>query len=410
MKLPAIRGEIGVWKYYVSTMSFSDIANHVKQINDELHKSTTLSKMIQRSITDNYKKITSYILNQNERFFNSLVLAVYDGNPEWVEVEISYEDGEEFFNMGFLKLSGTEKIFPVDGQHRAEGIKKALEEDSNLADQRVPVIFIGHSTDEEGMQTTRRLFSTLNRYAKPVSMRDIIALDEDDVVAIVTRELLVNHPLFKNDRVFDSKGKPIPENNKKAFTSVITLYDCNKELLKQFKSLQGIRTPLSDYQRLRPTDDDIEAFKVYVFNYWRLFSENLNVIKEFTSSDGDTPAETFRNRDNGGHLLFRPIGLLPFVTASLEIKRRNEQSSLEEIMSNFNNISMILNDRPWIKFLWNDHEKKVISGDNQLVKLLLLYMFNPELLRENEKNSLDAKYRGKIGDTREAHDVLQQIR
>lgn len=57
MKLPAIRGEIGVWKYYVSTMSFSDIANHVKEINDELHKSTTLSKMIQRSITDNYKKL-----------------------------------------------------------------------------------------------------------------------------------------------------------------------------------------------------------------------------------------------------------------------------------------------------------------------------------------------------------------
>lgn len=101
LKLPAIRGNIGVWTYYVSTMSFSDISKYVKEINDELHKSTTLSEMIQRSITNNYKNIKKYILNQDERFFNSLVLAVYAGNPQWVEVEIDYDDGEEFFNMGF---------------------------------------------------------------------------------------------------------------------------------------------------------------------------------------------------------------------------------------------------------------------------------------------------------------------
>lgn len=49
-----------------------------------------------------------------------------------------------------MQLTGREKIFPVDGQHRAEGIKKALDEDSSLATQSVPVIFIGHSTDDRG--------------------------------------------------------------------------------------------------------------------------------------------------------------------------------------------------------------------------------------------------------------------
>lgn len=54
------------------------------------------------------------------------------------------------------------------------------------------------------MQRSRRLFSTLNRYAKPVSMRDIIALDEDDVVAIASRDLIDTHPLFARDRLLDS--------------------------------------------------------------------------------------------------------------------------------------------------------------------------------------------------------------
>ncbi|WP_339295635.1 DNA sulfur modification protein DndB [Paenibacillus sp. FSL W7-1279] len=409
MKLPAIRGKIGVWNYYVSTMSFRDVALYVKEINDELHKSTTLSKMIQRSITDNYKKIKSYILNQDERFFNSLVLAVYDGHPQWVEVEINYDDGEEFFNMGFLRLNGEEKIFPVDGQHRAEGIKRAIEEDESLSTQTVPVIFIGHSTDEEGMQRTRRLFSTLNRYAKPVSMRDIIALDEDDVVAIATRELLVDHPLFENDRVLDSKGKPIPDTNKLALTSVITLYDCNKELLKSFKTINNNKIALADYLRLRPSDEEIELFKQYVFEYWDEFVAHLTVIQEFVAMEGSSPAEPFRNRDNGGHLLFRPIGLLPFVIATLEICRRDNNSKINSVFNKFNTMNLRLNQKPWIRFLWNDHEKKVISGDNQLVKLLLMYMYDPDIIKENEKNSLVAKYIGKLGNVEEAQNILNQL-
>lgn len=409
LKLPAIRGNIGVWTYYVSTMSFSDISKYVKEINDELHKSTTLSEMIQRSITNNYKNIKKYILNQDERFFNSLVLAVYAGNPQWVEVEIDYDDGEEFFNMGFLKLNGEEKIFPVDGQHRAEGIKRALEEDLSLSSQSVPVIFIGHSTDDRGMERTRRLFSTLNRYAKPVSMRDIIALDEDDIVAVITRELLVDHQLFKNDRVLDSKGKPIPEANKRAVTSVITLYDCNKELLKYFKVIRNDKTRINDYLRLRPSDTDIEDFKVFVFNYWDSFMK-IDVIQKFLNTNEDSPAEKFRNRNNGGHLLFRPIGLLPFVTASIELKRRNTEITIETIFQEFDKIDLFLNEQPWIKFLWNDHEKKVIAGDNQLVKLLLMFMYKPDILKENEFKKLDSKYKGKLGDVKEAEGILNELR
>lgn len=52
-----------------------------------------------------------------------MVLAVYDGDPQWREIR--YEiDGHIYPNIGLLELNGEEKIFPVDGQHRVEGIKK----------------------------------------------------------------------------------------------------------------------------------------------------------------------------------------------------------------------------------------------------------------------------------------------
>jgi hypothetical protein len=41
--------------------------------------------------------------------------------------------------------------------------------------------------ERKGLQGTRRLFTTLNRYAKHVHKTEILALDEADAMAILTR-------------------------------------------------------------------------------------------------------------------------------------------------------------------------------------------------------------------------------
>ena len=99
-RIPAVRAQMGIWVYYVSAMSFKDVDVYVKAIDDELHKSILLREMIQRSITDNYKDITSYLLNQNERFFNALILAVYDGSPSWNAIRIENREGDFNYDLG----------------------------------------------------------------------------------------------------------------------------------------------------------------------------------------------------------------------------------------------------------------------------------------------------------------------
>lgn len=74
LKLPAIRSKMGIWVYYISSLSFSQVKNYVSPINDELHKSEMLSQMIQRSITENYKSIAHYLTSQEERFLMHLFL------------------------------------------------------------------------------------------------------------------------------------------------------------------------------------------------------------------------------------------------------------------------------------------------------------------------------------------------
>lgn len=417
MKIPAIRSKIGTWTYYITTLTFEQVSIYVEKIDDQLHKSEGLRDLIQRSITDNYIKIKEYIQNQPEMFFNSLVLGVYDGMPKWIEVELNYGD-EEYFNLGFLDFPGGEKIFPIDGQHRVEGIKAALKDNPQLRENQIGAIFIGHSKDDTGMERSRRLFTTLNRYARPVTDDDIIALDEDDSVAIATRFLLESYDLFAGKRVTKSKNKAIPDKDKISITSIITLYQCNRELLKVFRFERKNEAPdsqrdkksLIDYLRFRPNEIEIKLFSEFLFEFWTSFKNEIDEAQDYVLlSEDDEPAIRYRNKENGGSLLFRPVGLLPFLQAVIEVKKRKDLS-FNQILSRFNMVNYLLADIPWKNVLWNPSEKTMIMGNNLLVKLLLIYIYDPSILTDKETNSLIQKYADRIGFEGENHrDVLKDI-
>ena len=391
LKIPAIRSKMGIWFYYVSSLSFENVAQYVSDIDDELHHSELLSGMIQRSITANFKSIAHYLETQEERFFNSLILAVYNGQPKWNEIRTQDENGEDNYNLGVITLTDDVKIFPVDGQHRVAGIKKAIEDNPNMKTERVPVIFIGHSTDDVGMQRTRRMFSTLNRYAKPVSLRDIIALDEDDVVAIASRNLIDNTNLFVKDRIWDSKNKSIPDSNKMALTSIITYYECNKELLwlhiKDTKvvgldenPIRG-RAKINEYIRHRPSEEMISTFTQECKSFWEAIVNKCPEIKEDNTAVG-----TYRD-DNGGFLFFRPIALYPFAKASVRIKE-NYNKSYAQIIESIPDELLWIQNRLWKKIIWDDVAKKMVMGNATQTELMLLYIMAPDLLNAKEKQKM----------------------
>lgn len=411
MKVPALRGEMGGRVYYMATLTFQQVSEYVSPINDQLHKSETLNDLIQRSISKNYLSIRDYILNQSELFFNSLVLAVYNNYPEWTEIEVDFGNNTSTYQLGLLDFPGNHKIFPIDGQHRVEGIKAALKIKPELKDQQIAAIFIGHKSDEEGMLKTRRLFTTLNRYAKPVSLDDIIALDEDDIVAITTRHLLEEYKLFSGTRIALVKQKAIAGNNKDALTSVITLYQANVELFKVFyvetQNRRLTRTDLIDYLKWRPSDEMIEAFQKFAITFWDAFQSELDFIKEFLSKPKDY-AKDFRNNDNGGNLVFRPIGFLPLVKAALKINGR-EKASFNEIFRAFNLLNFNLDHKPWLYVLWNPIEKVMLTNSDVLTQLLLLYLAYPNILNEQELNKLKNAYTAKISYNGDANELLKII-
>lgn len=135
--LPCLRGVIGDWVYYSSLMTAKQIRNHIKAAKD-IRESKTLDEYLQRDLKDRRKEIAKYLLTKDSRFFNSIVIGVFDGVPDWYEFEIKQQKGFKFTDqdfkniqdsVGFLVFNGDEDMFAIDGQHRVAGIAIAEEED-----------------------------------------------------------------------------------------------------------------------------------------------------------------------------------------------------------------------------------------------------------------------------------------
>ena len=377
--IPALRAHMGDWIYYVTFLRMDQIADQI-HIAQEIHSSKVLKDMIQRQITNRASQISDYLLKQPQRFFNSLIVGVYGGSPDWYELAIGKNlrfdapvlPSELEGVLGILRLDGTQILFAVDGQHRVEGIKQALKKNDELKQEEVSVIFVAHRNDSSGMERTRRLFTTLNRYAKPVSKSEIVALDEDDILAITTRELVEKHPLFQ-EKISLSKTKAVAVADNKSFTTIITLYDVLEILFRE----KG--KGWTAFKRHRPEDSIISKFYANSTQFWDTMTEYFPPLQEIVASQqGETVAGRHRHR-GGGHLLFRPVGLL--IVANVVREAKDSGLSEKEAIKRISEVSMELTDEPWVSLLWDKTNQRMISGPTpqKVAKQILFYSIGGNL-------------------------------
>ncbi|MBV8280085.1 MAG: DGQHR domain-containing protein [Verrucomicrobia bacterium] len=381
LQVPAMRGAMGDWIYYVTLLPLTEVASRIKR-TEEIHSSRLLRQMIQRALTPRSKDIAEYLKSQEQRFFNAIVVGVYGGEPEWHQLTVKKS---EFFDptdlegrvancLGILTLRGDEKLFAIDGQHRVEGIKtftQQLESErtQDLEDE-VSAIFVAHSNTPTGLQRTRRLFATLNRYAKPVSLTEIIALDEDDVVAITCRDLLENHPLFKDGRVSLKKGKSVAPTDDMSITSLPALYQAMDIYL-----MDGTRAKWNRFKTNRPADELLLArFVSRGHELWNKLLKSVSELREVQSLRADESLpKRFRNT-SGGDLLFRPIAFPMFA----KCLRRAQSFGMDEdtFIERFSVVPRTLNKPPWLGVLW-DGTNMIVGEKNQSVaEGLMLWMTN----------------------------------
>jgi len=387
---PALQADMGTWKYYIVKMRMREVAAEVRFAN-EVYEDRTLDDAIQRELNEGRVKreIISFLSRRRDRFFSSLVVAAIGGSPKFYAVTITDDPQFKFFAdqgidqaFGVLTFSGDQQYYALDGQHRLKAIKALLDPRDpasrtcppGFENEQISVIVVVKRDEplNEFLKSYRRLFSSLNRYAKATDLDTNIIMDEDDTFAILTRRLISEHAFFKWVRNEESprvktKGKNLRSADPQ-FTSLQTLYYMNEQLLSAAWRLNSGFGPAGEterdvklFKRFRPSSEEyLDALYDELALYWD------SLLEVLPSLEADATKKRAHNADEDASLglqddlLFWPIGqeLLSEVARSLLDKRQREEdvrtptsASATAALRPLSLVDWNLHRPPWRNFL-----------------------------------------------------------
>ena len=369
--IPALRGTFGSTEYYLTTMGIGEFVRSV-QFPEDLPdwEQLSIEEKYQRQI--NFRRVRNeiapYFASDPDRFSGSLVLAVINDDDMVFEPLPNFGAGRNpvpqlyqsaAHNMGFLTLEGTEVLVPLDGQHRAKAFKFAIEgaDDNNrpiagikanqdLARDQVAVILVRFNPVR-----ARRIFNKLNRYAKPTTAGDNLITDDDDAIAVITRELLGEDGVIPS-RLVRIGGNTLPSNALE-FTTLATFYACNEAMIL------GLGVVGKGSPKQMP-----EEQRELVLEQIRLIWEKLLSKIDLWSTALEEPLEqgdNIRMEIREQTLLGKPIAQLSLVRGFLMMRERCVGVSEDDLCGRLNRINWDANDSAWHGVLMNPNGR-VMAG------------------------------------------------
>ena len=424
---PAIKAQMGNWSYYIVRMKMREVAREV-QLAHDIYDDLTLSTAVQRALSKSrvQKNIVNFLSRRDDRFFSSIVVAAMEGEPSWYPVQMDTKIVPEIFSQsntltdsfGVLSFGDDPKYYALDGQHRVAAIQLLLLDKDysskvppDFENEMLSVIVVlreEHDTSEgEWMRRYRRLFSSLNRYAKPTDADTNIIMDEDDLFAILTRRLITDHEFFqapgreKESIKVQTSGKNL-KSGEPYFTTLQTLYAITRKLLTTrrrntqgwhgWKSDNNETIPAVD-QQLRPDEDRIDEYYQELSNYWDAILAAVPDLKKdpakmriHTLEDVEGEAE----KEHQDHVLFWPIGQEVFadlVRALLDDEFDKESSQSGDCSKDVGRMTNAL--QPLSQIQWNLHNppwRHLILVRNQDAT-------SWRMRSEDRKHAIDASWR-----------------
>ncbi|MDD9811866.1 MAG: DGQHR domain-containing protein [Gammaproteobacteria bacterium] len=398
----AAKGKFGSTPFYVFSMqakAFMEKTHMPSEMEDWEHMS--LEEREQRDI--NYarikRQIVPYLAMDPDRFFGAIIVAAKNFDPENFESVLTMCKNDmpkpyraEAKNIGFLTFTGAELLIPLDGQHRVKAIKFAIEgldekgkpipdmsPSLDIANEDVAVILIDYKPAK-----ARKIFTKVNRYAKATTTGQNLVTDDDDIIAVLAREIandvnLIGADLVKyqNNTLGDKDGY---------FTTLAALADCNDAIITtNFGGGKIDRTRLPDTEKS-------ELYRSKVHETWKFLLDNIELFSD-ALSDKDESGNEKRCEIREGYLLGKPVPQVCLVKAFVKL------TNLETNKFSPQQAAKKLNAIPWNKdeLLWDGlflkgEKKTILTKNAKLVTDIICYMCGEKLSDEEKKALLD-RYR-----------------
>ena len=398
--IPTLHGKFGTNEYWLTTMRVAELVQKILIPKDVPGwEDLSLEERYQRDI--NVKRVTQdiapYFASDRNRFSGALVLAIYKADNIAFEPVSSMLKGSGIPSLyqsaaqdfGFLTLSGEEMLIPIDGQHRAKAFEFAMsgtddngrplpnvKSNMELRQDQVAVILIRFEANN-----ARRIFNKLNRYAKPTAKGDNLITDDDDAMAVLTRELAGDQGVIPARLI--RTGSNTLSKTAVEFTTLATFYESNLAIMED---MPGASKPQDANEAQR------ELNRQAIGTIWKLLLEKIDLwakALEDTSEQGDRTRMQLRD----DVLLSKPVGQLSLVRGFMLMRKRCAGVSDGELCDRLNRIDWRISSDIWHGVLTNQ-SGRVLSGKTvvNLAALFIAHLGGAELEAAEHDRLLESIY------------------
>ena len=403
----AMKARLGDTDYYILSMKAQELVRSaVIPTEREGWTDLTVEERYQRDL--NYTRVRNQIApnfaNDNTRFFGAVIVAAENFGEEVLFEPLSDVAkrglpnlyGAAASSMGFLTFRGGEVLIPLDGQHRLKAIEFAISGTDErgrkieaivpcveLANEDVTVILVPYELDR-----ARRIFTRVNRYAKPTTTGQRLVTDDDDILAVLSREVandlldarlvkFTNNTLTKQDIYF---------------TTLAIVYNCNEHIVAgNFPSGRLDKTKL-------PTAETQHLYRDKVSQTWEALVEKIDVFADALSdiaSSGDDKRREIRENN----LLGKPVAQECLVRVFVRLTNDPTNLTIDEACGRLNELPWAItqeNIAVWDRVLWTGGtDGRIVTNKRNLATDLIAYIAGEKMAQAQKEKLL--------------HDYLQQF-
>ena len=401
----AMKGKLGSTDYFIIAMKAKELVDKAS-IPSEMEgwDNLTLEEKEQRDINYNRvkKEIAYYLATDKDRFFGAIILTAKhldSSNFEPIS-DIATKGLPKLYQtqakvMGFLTFTGGEVLIPLDGQHRLKAIKYAIlgcDDNNNkianiphpcseLANEDVTVILVPYDSKK-----SRKIFTRVNRYAKPTSTGQNLITDDEDFIAVSARKIanMINTIDSHSPSVDLIKTESNALGDKEDyFTTLATIAECNRAILSTFFP-EPITRPF-----VVEDDEKRSEFMDKIGEVWKHLLENIDAFMDMLSDktpDGDATRRDVRQK----YLLGKPVPQVCLFKAYARLVYSNEFIP-KEASDRLNKIDWKKTALVWDRLLFNG-TRIITSNTNANIAAEIIYYMAGGRLTGEEKETLLKRY------------------
>ena len=416
----SMRARLGDVDYFVISMKAQELVDKVK-IPKEMEgwEDLSIEERYQRDI--NYTRVRNqiapYLASDSSRFFGAVVLAAMNFGEAVLFEPLSevttrglpglYRTAAS--DMGFLTFTGGEILVPLDGQHRLKAIEFAVtgrDESGHdiplitpctaLAQDDVTVILVPYEA-----RKARKIFTRVNRYARPTTTGQNIVTDDDDIIAVLARETaneLIGADLTRFRSNTLRKGDP-------EFTTLAILYNCNEAIVTAtFPEGKIDKTHL-------PSAAKQELYRAKVKEVWEVLLDRIEVFVD-ALSDPSNGGDDRRREIRRTSLLGKPVAQECLVRAFMRLTGPPTNMSAEDACVRLNGLSWDISEsdiKLWENVLWTGGvDGKAITKNRTLATAIISYCAG-ERISDDARSDLLDEYRKQFPEQDRAQKTLPDL-